>query len=328
MYLKFVETPEGRFLMNGENRPSTRPGKGESYIGFPKNFVIVDLETTGLFPEYDSIIEVACLKVRDMQVIDSFQSLIHSDFPLDEFIVELTGITSDMLKAAPPISEVLPLVKDFIGGYIVLGHNAGFDVNFLYDAFDNIDHVFSNNFVDTLRLARRIVPALDHHRLSDIAAHYGITVEGEHRALADCKTTFEIYANLMAEVEACPGIDEFLGKIKTRSGARNTLDLTTLSTDKTDIDESNPIYKKYCVFTGALEKYTRAQAAQIVVDLGGFCENTVTKKTNFLVLGNYDYIKTVKEGKSKKHKQAETYRLKGCDIQIIPESVFYEMISE
>lgn len=328
MYLKFIETSEGRFLMNGENRPTTRPGKGESYIGFPKNFVIVDLETTGLFPEYDDIIEVACLRVRNLQVVDAFSSLVHYGYKLDEFISQLTGITDEMLKEAPPLSEVLPLVKAFIGDDIVLGHNAGFDVNFLYDAFESVGHTFFNNYVDTLRLARRILPALDHHRLCDIAAHYDIAVEGEHRALQDCKTTFDVFAKLMAEVQSGSGVDEFLGKIKTRSGMRNTLDLTTLSTDKTDIDETNPIFKKYCVFTGALEKYTRAQAAQLVVDLGGFCENTVTKKTNFLVLGNYDYIQNIKEGKSSKHKKAEAYQLKGCDIQIIPETVFYEMISE
>ena len=85
---------------------------------------------------------------------------------------------------------------------------------------------------------------------------------------------------------------------------------------------------KHCVFTGTLERMARKQAMQIVADLGGINENSVTKKTNYLILGNNDYCKTIKDGKSNKQKQAEAYKLQGQDIEIIPETVFYDMLGD
>ena len=81
-----------------------------------------------------------------------------------------------------------------------------------------------------------------------------------------------------------------------------------------------------CVFTGTLEKMTRREAMQAVVDVGGSVGDNVTKDTNFLILGNNDYCKTIKDGKSTKQKKAEALMLKGNDIAIIPENVFYEML--
>ena len=97
---------------------------------------------------------------------------------------------------------------------------------------------------------------------------------------------------------------------------------------RTEFDETHPLYGKLCVFTGTLEKMQRKDAMQIVVDLGGQVGNSVTKKTNFLILGNNDYCPLIKDGKSSKQKKAETLKLAGNDIEIISEDVFYDMISE
>ena len=106
------------------------------------------------------------------------------------------------------------------------------------------------------------------------------------------------------------------------------MDLSKLVADNNDFDETHPLYKKVCVFTGTLEKYTRQEAAQIVVNFGGLCGNSVTRKTNFLILGNNDYVSTIKNGKSSKQIKAEEYKLKGQDIEIISESLFYDMIND
>jgi DNA polymerase-3 subunit epsilon len=94
----------------------------------------------------------------------------------------------------------------------------------------------------------------------------------------------------------------------------------------TDFDEASPVYEKVFVFTGTLERMTRKEAMQLVVDRGGLCGDGVNKKTNFLVLGNNDYSSTIKDGKSSKQKKAEQLKLSGCDIEIISENVFYDMI--
>ena len=120
---------------------------------------------------------------------------------------------------------------------------------------------------------------------------------------------------------------EFEASFKRRNHSY-FVDLTQLKAETDEFDETHPLYRKRCVFTGALEKMTRSNAAQIVVNLGGICENNVTKKTNFLILGNNDYNPLVRDGKSKKQKKAEEYKLAGQDIEVIPEAVFYELIEE
>ena len=94
-----------------------------------------------------------------------------------------------------------------------------------------------------------------------------------------------------------------------------------------EIDKDNPIYGKYVVFTGALEKFKRSEAMQLVANLGGINQNGVTKATDYLVLGNNDYCATIKGGKSSKQKKAEEYMLKGTGIAIMDEKTFYDMVS-
>lgn len=106
------------------------------------------------------------------------------------------------------------------------------------------------------------------------------------------------------------------------------VDAKSITSEKTDFDVTHPLYGKVCVFTGTLEKMQRKEAMQAVVDFGGECGNNITKKTNYLILGNNDYCSTIKDGKSTKHKKAEELKLKGYEIEIITENVFYDMLFE
>ena len=300
-----------------------RPRKGKSLLSFPSDFTILDLETTGLDPGFDEIIEVACLRVRDFTVVDSFQSLIHPVDEIDEFITDLTGITNEMVANAPSINEVLPDVISFLSSDIVVGHNVNFDINFLYDALISFNGAeFSNDFLDTMRLARRMVPELSHHRLRDLITHFEIEPSGSHRALCDCESTLSVYLKLLGIASLSGDPNEYA---KTIIRKKKSLDLREIVSTSDTKDPSNQLFGKHCVFTGTLEKMTRAEAAQIVVNIGGICDNGITKKTNFLILGNQDY-RRVKEGKSTKQKKAESYKLDGIDIEIIPESVFYDLV--
>ena len=103
-------------------------------------------------------------------------------------------------------------------------------------------------------------------------------------------------------------------------------DLRTITSTVNNIDHSNPLYGKKCVFTGVLQRYTREVAAQIVVICGGECQNGLTKKTNFLILGSNEDCRTIKDGKSSKQKKAESYIAAGCDLKIITEDEFYNML--
>lgn len=304
-----------------------REKKGNSLLTFPDDFTIIDLETTGLDPTFDEIIEVGAIRVRNGDVTDTFSSLVKPEKEVDAFITEITGITNEMLADAPSISEIFPDFLSFVSNDIIVGHNVNFDINFVYDTNSKLyNQYFSNSFTDTLRLSRRLLPELEHHRLKDLINHFEIDIERQHRSLDDCKATLECYNKLKSlAVEKYDTLDNFY--IENKSKCKKRLDLSQIKTAVTEFDEDNPFFEKVCVFTGALEKMKRSDAAQLVVDLGGICGNSVTKKTNYLILGNNDYCPTIRDGKSTKQKKAEELKLKGNDIEIISENTFYDMLN-
>lgn len=159
---------------------NTREYKGKSLIDLPEDYTVFDIETTGLDPYWDSIIEIGVVRVRNREVISEWSSLIKpstymindegQEVYVDEFIEELTGITNEMLEHAPSASDVLASFFDFIGDDILLGHNVNFDINFVYDfAQEQSSYLLKNNFVDLLRLVRKIFPDYPNHRLQTIA---------------------------------------------------------------------------------------------------------------------------------------------------------------
>lgn len=311
-----------------ETSKKVRDKKGNSIIAFPDSYCVIDIETTGLSPAYDSIIEISAIKVCSGNIVDTFSSLVQpfstSDEYVDDFITELTGITNEMLSSAPKEKEVIPKFKEFIGSSILIGHNVHFDINFLYDSFETyLDIPLENDFVDTMRIARRLHNELPHHRLSDIAELYGIEYSNAHRAMKDCEITNSCYIQLKNEISNHYESLDLFAKHYHHSVKAKDIQSTT-----DEFDDTNMLYGKVIVFTGTLEKMPRKEAMQIVANLGGINGDNVTKKTNYLVLGNNDYCSQIKGGKSNKQKKAEQLKLQGHDISIIPESVFYDMLDE
>lgn len=307
---------------------SLREQKGKSLIDIPNNYVVFDIETTGLDPEFDEIIEIGAVKIKDGIKIDTFNSLIKPEYEIDEFITELTGITNEMVENAPSIDEVLPKFMDFINDYIIIGHNVNFDINFIYDNLEELNiSPITNDFVDTLRISRRLIPELKHHKLSDLANYFNIDTNGSHRSLKDVEITFEVLNNLNKMIiEKYENIDNFKDacKPKSHSGIR----ASDITTNNTEFDEENMLYDKYVVITGTLGKMLRKEAMQVIADLGGHCQDGVNKDTNYLILGNNDYNPILRGKKSSKLLKAENLKLKGQDIEIISENVFYDIIPE
>lgn len=306
--------------------------KGKSISEFPNNYSILDLETTGLDPNFDEIIEIGIIKVRDNKIVDTYQSLVQPiDIDIDEdgnelyiydFIENLTGITNEMLKDSPKLTDIMDEVMDFISDDIIVGHNVNFDINFIYDAFKKYKSVdFSNDFLDLMKMSRRAIKEMNHHRLKDIATFFNYTYE-PHRALADCTATYDLLNLLKIYIKE----NKIDVSYKSRK-SRIKLDLTKLKADTLEIDTENYFYNKNICFTGKLEHFVRKEAAQICVNLGATCQNNITKKTNILVLGNFDYNATVKNNKSSKLKKAEDLKLQGQDLEIMSEDIFLDQIN-
>jgi len=309
-----------------------REFKGKSLIDIPDKYVVIDIETTGFDPIYDEIIEIGAIKIENGNEKEFFNTLIKPEYKIDEFITELTGISNEMVKDAPKIEQVLPNFMNFIGNNIILGHNVNFDINFIYDKMIQEDmRPISNDFVDTLRLSRRLLPELNHHRLSDLAEHYKIDTYGSHRSLKDTRITVEVYNNLRNVIfEKYSSVEHFKEacKPKTYSRTRIKIKASDITTDNEDFDIDNPFYNKNVAITGTLERMLRKEAMQIIADLGGNCQDGVNKETNYLILGNNDYNPILRGKKSSKLLKAESLKLKGQDIEILSENVFYDMISQ
>ena len=296
--------------------------KGCSRIEALKDYTVIDVETTGLDPKYDRIIEIAAAKVRNCEVCDTYSSLIDPQVPIDAFIKWKTGISNDMVAGMPTIQQAIEPFLAFIGQDILVGHNVNFDINFIYDsAADALGKSVGNDYIDTMRIARALHRDLPHHRLEDCLAVFGIQNDTAHRALPDCVATQRLYAALADELVE-KGIPAQIRASRPRASLKD------LVAESTDFDESGPVFGKVFVFTGTLELMLRKDAAQMVVNAGGQCGDNVTKKTNYLVLGNNDYCSTIKDGKSTKQKKAEDLISKGADLEILSEDAFYDMILE
>ena len=137
-------------------------------------FVIFDIETTGLSAINDSITEIGAIKVKDGEVIDTFSHLVNPERPIPEFITKLTGITDEMVEDKPTIEKIIPLFHDFIMGSILIAHNASFDVGFIRENLKRANLKFSNPVLDTLELSRAVFPDLKNHKLNTLSKYLDI----------------------------------------------------------------------------------------------------------------------------------------------------------
>ncbi|MBR6619366.1 MAG: 3'-5' exonuclease [Clostridia bacterium] len=157
-------------------------------IYFPDNYVVIDVETTGL-QSTDKIIELAALKVKNGEIVDSYQQLVNPGMEIPKSVQKITGITNGMVANAPDICEVAEAFRSFVGTSTVVGHNVNFDVGFVNRCLGEIAEAIQSDYVDTLKISRDLMPRMSHHRLCDVAEELGISQPVAHRALADCETT-------------------------------------------------------------------------------------------------------------------------------------------
>ncbi len=178
-------------------------------------YVVFDLETTGASAAKGAgITEVGAVKIVGGQAVDQLSTLVNPGQPIDPFVVRLTGITSSMVADAPPIEEVMPGFEEFVEGSVLVGHNVQFDFSFVTAARGE---PLPNPVLDTLRLARTLVPGLKRYRLSSLAAHFGVRQVPNHRALSDAAATSEVLLRLLKLLRSA-GV-ESVGEATTLKGA-------------------------------------------------------------------------------------------------------------
>ena len=286
--------------------------------------IIVDLETTGLDSGSDQIIEIGAIKV-DLdtgEVVEQFQTFTKPDDVytffgdeeeldeedvepdgLDPFIVGLTGITDEMLEGAPSNPEAVEAFFRFAGDLQIWAYNAGFDSKFL-----NVHTEEHRPLKDVLALAKRTFPSLANHKLATVAQELNISIEGAHRAMADCLITKEV----------------LLKGIEFQRENPHPFHHGFKASDYRPKEEGM-FFGKIIVFTGALVAMTRDGAATHASQFGFKIGSSVTKKTDYLVVGIQDLSTLAGHDKSTKQRKAEELITEGVKIEILTENDFIRM---
>ena len=172
--------------------------KGNNLLYFVPDFTVIDLETTGRKNEYPEITELSAVRYRNFKPVDSLRTLVKAQNPILPFVRTLTGINEKMLKDAPRVEAVIGDFVAFLKDDIIVGHNVNFDLNLVYDAYYAVykKHV-SNDYTDTVNLARMMVHDSENHKLETLCVYFGIERVQGHRGLPDCEQTGSLYTHLM-----------------------------------------------------------------------------------------------------------------------------------
>lgn len=154
-------------------------------------FVAIDVETTGLSPVNNELIEVSAIKYNGNEKLETFSTLIKPKARIPYHITNITGITNEMVEDSPTVEEVMPGLVEFIGNNPIVAHNANFDYSFIQNYSNK--SFSKNTLIDTVQIGRNLYPKLPNHKLGTIAKHIGIEEDGFHRAEFDCECCARIY---------------------------------------------------------------------------------------------------------------------------------------
>lgn len=178
-------------------------------------FVCLDCETTGLDPQKDSIIEVACVLFTLDKVIDEFETLINPERDIPEASLAIHHIHASMLSDQPKIEEILPKLLHLIDNHTIVGHGIGFDIEILEKAASNArvsSRLQKNASIDTLRLARHYGDS-HNNSLSQLAKHFNVEIDGiAHRAMVDVKMNIEVFKHLVRRYKTVEEVFTTLSK--------------------------------------------------------------------------------------------------------------------
>lgn len=186
--LKMIYGVEG-YLINDDSKLYA----DDQNYSLDDTYVIFDIETTGFSPINDGITEIGAVKVVNGSIEGHYSTLVNPEKLIPPKVIELTGITNDMVKDERTISEVLPEFLEFCGDAALVAHNANFDVSFIKEKSRRNGKEISPLVVDTLALAKLLLPALKRHKLNQVAKYLKVNLDNHHRAVDDAKATAEIF---------------------------------------------------------------------------------------------------------------------------------------
>lgn len=269
-------------------------------------YVVFDVETTGLSAVYDTIIELAAVKIHDGEIIDRFESFANPHHPLSATTINLTGITDDLVENAPEIAEVLKKFNDWTGDATLVAHNASFDMGFLNVGYKKINFGKAPNpVIDTLELARFLYPEMKNHRLNTLAKKFDVELTQHHRAIYDAEATGYLLLKMLKDagekgIEYHDQFNEHMGEgnayqrarpfhctllAQTEVGLKNLFKLVSIS-------QLNYFYRVPRIPRSQLQKYREGLLVGSGCAKGEVFEGMMQKSPEEVeeTAGFYDYI--------------------------------------
>ena len=174
---------------------------GDSETTFNDEFVVFDIETTGLSPLSCKITEIGAVLVKNDEILSVFNTFVDPEMPIPDEIVRLTGITDDMVAGAPKTKEAVQKFLGFVGNRMLIAHNASFDISFIRKAAQDHNLSFENSYLDTVSMSRFVNPDLKKHKLDTIAEYFGLGEFNHHRASDDAEICAKIFYRMVAKLE-------------------------------------------------------------------------------------------------------------------------------
>ena len=196
--IKILYGCEGYYVNDVDDRLVVH---GNQDMTFDQEFVAFDLETTGLYAQHDRIIEIGAVVLKNGREIERFQTFVDPERPLEKKIIELTGITDEMLRDAPKIEEVLPKFLEFVGGRVLVAHNSKFDTGFIRAECQRLGYEYNLTDADTLSLSQQLMPQLNKYKLDVVAKALSLPNFNHHRAADDANICGLIMTKLMPMLE-------------------------------------------------------------------------------------------------------------------------------
>ena len=197
-------------------------------------FAVVDIETTGSTPQSAGITEIAIVIHNGVEVTGKYVTLINPRHKIPPFIVNMTGISDEMVAAAPLFEEVAPQIYNLLNGRVFVAHNVSFDYSFVHYLLGRSGFQWSAPKLCTIKLSRRVFPGLEKYGLGSLTRDLGIRIEGRHRAWGDAAATAQVLT-MAIEKEGMQPIHNLLAKKEARK--KKTLPPGEMPNDRSDAED-------------------------------------------------------------------------------------------
>lgn len=313
--LKTKKESPPTMVLPEERHKTARKDEAEWVHIVKRRFVALDIETTGLSPYRDAIVEIAAVRFVNGEETDKFVTLVNPQRPIPFAAYNIHKISNAMVKNAPLMHEVIGPLLDFLGDDIVVGHNVTFDLGFIEHAARQYGYDPNIEYIDTRSVARQAWRGLPNYKLQTVLSAIGYKPHVQHRAEDDCRGCAEIILKALRGEPAtyipisAPEREPYFMYVSARKVAARTV-----------VCEANPAFKgRHFTFTGQFENITREYAYERVFAGGGFVNDSVTLKTDYLV--NADGRESTKTRRA-----MELIKIRGKNIQIITAEEFLAML--